>query len=502
MNKDNLDWLVSTIIMLCSFGIMYMSVPCGIIVFAVAITLHPVVRKMIGMRRIGVDNLFGAFVAAIIILAALGYAIFLFVNKPSVQIEGEQLLVEGNIYAFKGIVKNGDKIVDKEVEWLSDSGCIGIDNNGGVLAYYPGEATITLVYSEDKDITDELTVTVVAAASVGVDETEVSVDQFDSYVVGVSAAGYGNLTINCKSDDEKIASAELEEDSKIRITGGVAGATVITIEVSDENGTKAAEKITVSVINPLSVELPGQIEMLTTEEGTLPLYMYGAKGSTEIKIHNSDEAVAQVEIAEEGIHINALTEGSTTIQLNVVDEAGNEAESSCDITVKDKEAEEARIAAEEEERARIEAEREAREAEEAEQARIEEEQARLEEAKKEREEFIASCKEVSYMDLYQYPDSLKEEPIKLTVDITSQGQGGLVFVLSYTAMLDGHEITVFDEREIKEPRLVEGNTYTIYGYGNGMYTAWTMDSFLSLEGLLDTKQMPSVNIKFIEMDED
>jgi len=68
--------------------------------------------------------------------------------------------------------------------------------------------------------------------------------------------------------------------------------------------------------------------------------------------------------------------------------------------------------------------------------------------------------------------------------------------------MEDKDISVFDKRDVKEPRILEGYKYTIYGYGNGMYTAWTIDSFLSLEGLLDTRTIPSVSIKYIEMEEE
>ena len=130
-----------------------------------------------------------------------------------------------------------------------------------------------------------------------------------------------------------------------------------------------------------------------------------------------------------------------------------------------------------------------------------------------KEQEIQTLKEnaqsVSYEDLLRYPESHKTKPIQIEITVTkleAQTFLGITYDTAIWATLGGEPIILYDNREIKEPALVEGDIVTIYGYGDGTTTIDTKQkeyqgSLLfgfSYDKTVDSYELPCVSIEHVE----
>lgn len=112
--------------------------------------------------------------------------------------------------------------------------------------------------------------------------------------------------------------------------------------------------------------------------------------------------------------------------------------------------------------------------------RMKNEQAQRDAEKAEQEEleFKNSAIKASYEDLMRYPDTYTDKPVLLTVVVKKvQLPDGIKDSLAdalfgtpiICVMPDSEEIIVlYDKRDVAEPTILEGDTLTFYGYGNGL----------------------------------
>lgn len=121
---------------------------------------------------------------------------------------------------------------------------------------------------------------------------------------------------------------------------------------------------------------------------------------------------------------------------------------------------------------------------------------------KERETFIESCVEVSYDDLRRYPDTYKDKPIKLTIYIEDVEPDGWIFPGDIIATYQDEELAVYDDRMIREPRIIEGDTITVYAVGYGLSKMKIKEKGLIFDKAIDEYEIPSIKIKYMEGDED
>lgn len=122
----------------------------------------------------------------------------------------------------------------------------------------------------------------------------------------------------------------------------------------------------------------------------------------------------------------------------------------------------------------------------------------------EAEEYEASFKETAvsptYEDLTRYPDTYKNTAIKIKVKITDVEPDGIILPGHYEAVMSGssNKLAVYDDREIKEPKLVKGDTVIIYGYGDGLTTIKIQDTSKIIPKTVEKYTIPGINIKYIE----
>ncbi|MBO5387311.1 MAG: PASTA domain-containing protein [Lachnospiraceae bacterium] len=140
----------------------------------------------------------------------------------------------------------------------------------------------------------------------------------------------------------------------------------------------------------------------------------------------------------------------------------------------------------------------------------EQEEQRLKEAKeKEIQKLKESAQNVSYDDLMRYPTTYEETPIKLTVKVTkleAESFLGIQYDTSIWATYEGETLILEDDREIQEPALLEGDTVTIYGYGNGKSTIdITQKEYqgslvfgFSYDKTVDSYEVPSIRVQYVE----
>lgn len=99
----------------------------------------------------------------------------------------------------------------------------------------------------------------------------------------------------------------------------------------------------------------------------------------------------------------------------------------------------------------------------------------------EREEFVNAAREVSFDELRRNPDTYTGEKLKLSVQIEEVEPDSLFSNGTVWATYQGNEIVIYDNRENREPRLMAGDTLTVFCEGYGMTNVKT---YLEGSGLL------------------
>ena len=116
-------------------------------------------------------------------------------------------------------------------------------------------------------------------------------------------------------------------------------------------------------------------------------------------------------------------------------------------------------------------------------------------------DFKENAEAVSYEDLSRYPDTYKNKRIKVNVSITDVEPDGIIFSGHYEAVISGtnKKVAIYDKREVKEPKLLDGDTATIYGYGDGLTTIKVKDTSGLIPKTVDEYTIPGINIEYVEI---
>ena len=124
----------------------------------------------------------------------------------------------------------------------------------------------------------------------------------------------------------------------------------------------------------------------------------------------------------------------------------------------------------------------------------------------EREDFISRAVTPSYEELRRYPDTYAGQPLAITVYVSMVEPDGILSNGNVWATYDGGEVGVYDLRMFREPRLLDGDTITIYAEGLGLTT---VTSFIEGSGFLgtnlgakvtDTREIPAFAMKYTSLD--
>ena len=112
--------------------------------------------------------------------------------------------------------------------------------------------------------------------------------------------------------------------------------------------------------------------------------------------------------------------------------------------------------------------------------------------------YKSSFESVTYEDLSRYPDKYNGKRVKGKVKIVDEMEEGLILFTPYKAKMGGKDIALSDGREVKEPKLLKGDTVTIYGEGDGTETVKTKRLGLLWDKTVDKTEIPMVKILYVE----
>lgn len=121
------------------------------------------------------------------------------------------------------------------------------------------------------------------------------------------------------------------------------------------------------------------------------------------------------------------------------------------------------------------------------------------EAEKQEKNFRKKAESASYDELMRYPDTYKDKKIKVVVNITEVEPDGIIFPGDIQGTLEGKEVAVYDEREVKEPKLAKGDTVTIFGKGNGLTTVKVKKKSGIFSKTVDKYSIPGISIKYMDL---
>ena len=117
------------------------------------------------------------------------------------------------------------------------------------------------------------------------------------------------------------------------------------------------------------------------------------------------------------------------------------------------------------------------------------------------ERFKEEAEAVNYETLMRYPETYTGRQISITVRIIQEkldswfglAQGG------FLGTVNGNELVIRDNRDIKEPRVVVGDRVVIYGHGTGLAKMKQQERGLIFNRTVDEWEVPEIEIVFVEI---
>lgn len=117
------------------------------------------------------------------------------------------------------------------------------------------------------------------------------------------------------------------------------------------------------------------------------------------------------------------------------------------------------------------------------------------------DEFKEKCESISYDDLARYPDTYDGEMVKVVVSVDQVQSGNFLFADCYlcTESSSGKEIGLVDRRESKEPKLLENDKVTVYGYSEGLTQITRTNYVLGNKQNTEKFDVPNIGIEYVEI---
>lgn len=114
------------------------------------------------------------------------------------------------------------------------------------------------------------------------------------------------------------------------------------------------------------------------------------------------------------------------------------------------------------------------------------------------EYFKENAERVTHDDLMRYPDSYREKMIIVDVNVEIVETDGILFDGKIKAQMEGGEVLINDGREVREPRIQEGDTFTLYGFGKGLATVKVKNGSGIFADTIDEYNIPEISLRYIE----
>ena len=111
-----------------------------------------------------------------------------------------------------------------------------------------------------------------------------------------------------------------------------------------------------------------------------------------------------------------------------------------------------------------------------------------------------SAETVSYEDLLRYPDTYKNQKVKIELDIADVETDGMIFNGTIKSVIPGteNEVALYDYRVNREPRIQEGDKLIVYGVGNKTVTVKVKNGKGLFTKTIDEYDIPCLYVQFVE----
>lgn len=265
---------------------------------------------------------------------------------PSVDPSGKTVAV-GESFSVRAVC---DGAVLSGVIWSSSNTAVAtVDGNGNVYAV--GKGTAVISYSASVSSSDAVTTTG-ASCTVTVNENlgvgVVTVDNAGPMVaiganvaLKATAANFTagkELAYAITSNRTDIATASIDANGNISVTGVAAGDAVLTVTVNYKDGgtaaTQAAVNINVKVTNKKGISLDKTTATVYIGNPvTINATVANAVTQAAVTASSSDTNIATVAVNGRAITISGVNTGSATITVKY-SENGEEVSAACTVTVK------------------------------------------------------------------------------------------------------------------------------------------------------------------------
>lgn len=223
---------------------------------------------------------------------------------------------------------------NKELIWESDNLSIAtVDSNGEVRAVSPGIANIKATVNGTGISSTCVVLVFIPAESISISESlDLARGSSFNLAPSITPSGATNYDISWSVDNPNIALIAKNEDNSCTITGVSAGEALITVTLTNADGSKITDTCSVSVKIPATgISIPESIELSVGETETLSAVITpsGATGYT-LSWSSNKTNIATVS----GGTVTAVAPGSAVITVTLTNFDGSKLTDTCTVTVK------------------------------------------------------------------------------------------------------------------------------------------------------------------------
>lgn len=105
---------------------------------------------------------------------------------------------------------------------------------------------------------------------------------------------------------------------------------------------------------------------------------------------------------------------------------------------------------------------------------------------------------VSYDDLMRYPESYRYKMIAVQVKVEKVETDGVLFEGKIKAQMEGKDLLINDGREVREPRIQEGDSFMAYGFGKGLATVKVKNGSGMFSDTVNKYNIPEISLRYME----
>jgi len=245
--------------------------------------------------------------------------------------------------------ENSRAVRIQSVVWESSNPMVATVSGNGADAVVTTESAGNTIISYEAVVTDEMgnpmeplfgtcSVTVEdAMRSIKVEKNRLTLTEGDKIQTRVLLSGFldeGSILFRAESEDASIATADIQNDGMLIITGVGKGQTNVKVfanEPAMDGNAEVSADITVVVDNRKEIVLAlPQLTVFAEVKAKVGAEIVNASGDEVLEAVSSDTLVATAEVRGKELIITGIKEGSATITVSI----GDKTKTNCVITVK------------------------------------------------------------------------------------------------------------------------------------------------------------------------